>query len=173
MAIVQAIASQQIRDNLGVTVSMPVYVEFDDGATIADIVAFIQPLISATDGVTDGVILKAGVELAIDLPGGIKTTPNATAEAERNGVFNFLQDSIKYRFGVAVPALKTSVIVSGKINLAAAAVVTFVNLLKNTGSVGVPEFTSTAYNALTALSDAFISFRKHRKAEYRRSVETP
>lgn len=173
MAVVQAIVSQQIKDNLGVTASMPLYFEIDDGSTIADMVGFLQTAITATDAVTDGLIVQVGATVTVPLPSGLKSAPAATAEVERNGLFNFLQEDIKYRFGVAVPAFKASLIANGKINLAAAAVTAFTQLISNYGAPGSPDFTSTSYYSLKSLSDALLSFRKHRKAETRRSVENP
>lgn len=161
--------SVTIADSLGVSASVPFYLQFPDSSTLAQVNTAIQAILTDLDDVTDGQILRATIEIDAILPGGLKSGPVAGSEVERGGLFNWYQTGIKYKFGVLVPALAASVIVDGKINLGDTAVTTFLALITAIG--GDAEWVSTAGRLLTTLADALIVFRKHRKAESRRSFE--
>jgi len=161
--------SLQILDSLGVVASAPYYMEFSDADALSDINTALEAYVSAVDGVTAGQIVAASLVVSVPLPGGIKATPVAGSEVERGGLFNFSQENIKYKFGILIPAIKSTLIVNGKINLADALVTTFLNLQTAIGGFAVP--VSTAANVFIALKDALVTFRKHRKAENRRSFE--
>lgn len=169
MAEILGHVSLKLLDDLGVVASAPYYFEFPDTATLADIDTAVQAFVTDTDAITDAQILGVELVVSVPLPGGVKSTPTAGAEVERGALFNFLQEDIKYKFGVLVPAFKKSLIVNGKINLAATAVSTWTALMLAIGGDAVP--ITTAGRLLTVLSDALITFRKHRKAESRRSLE--
>jgi hypothetical protein len=169
MAEILGHISVQILDSLGVTASAPYYVQFDDSEAAADIDTAAAAILTDLDAVTDGQIVAASLVYSIPLPGGLKSSPVAGSEVERGGLFNFSQDGIKYKFGVLVPAFKTSLIVNGKINLAATAVSTFLAIWTAIGGDLVP--VSTAGRLLEVFKDALVVFRKHRKAENRRSFE--
>lgn len=162
--------SYQMLDNLGVTVSAPIYFTADDTKTIAQLVGDAQAAGTQMDAVSDSAIQKVTIELtAPNLTGTWKASPATTAENERTGLFNFSQAASPYKYGVDVPAIAESLIVNGKINLAATSVVNFINFLTTAGTVVT--YVSTAIKALLALIDALLSFRKHRKPETRRSSE--
>lgn len=169
MADLNCHASVKYQDALGVVAAVPYYLGVDDTQVVSDIATFVNTLITELDHASDAQLIGVDLVIGLDLPGGVKTSPATGSEVERTGLFNFLQAGIKYKFGVIVPSLKASLIVNGKINLADAIVTALVGTL--TGSVGVLQWQSTAANVLEALSDALISFRKHRRAENRRSFE--
>jgi hypothetical protein len=169
MATVTALATAEILDALGVTVSFPIYVEFADTTTLATLNTWAAAYLDALDPIIDGQITSFTLKPALTLPGGLKSAPVATAEAERNGVFNFSQATVKYRDGLAVPTIADAVIANGKIDLTLTAITTFISFI-TTVTNGVT-ITSKFLYALQGLVDAFISFRKHRKAELRRSLE--
>ena len=169
MATVTGLATTEILDALGVTVSMPLYIEFADTTTLATLATWEAAYLAALDAMTDGKITGFTFKLSPALPGGLKSSPAATAEAERNAVINFSQATVKYRDGVAVPAVADSLIVNGKLDLTAGAVTTFISFL-TTVTNGVTVISKFLY-ALQGVIDAFVSFRKHRKAELRRSFE--
>lgn len=160
--------SLQFKDALGVVASVPYFVDIDSTATMDDIVTAIQVIPTDIDALTDAQILLADLVVQVPLP-TVKTAPVAGSEIERGGLFNFLQENIKYKFGILIPALKHTLIVNGKINLADTAVTTFISLVTALG--GTAPWRSTANNILVTLADALITFRKHRKAESRRSFE--
>jgi len=169
MAVLQAHVSFRVLDALGVIASLPIPFTQDDTVTLADLATFVNTLAPLVDGVTDAEIVGIDIVLTDPLPGGLKTAPVAGSEVERVGLFNFSQNAIKYKYGIPIPALKQTLIVNGRINLAASAVTAFVAGV--TGAIGANVWTSTAYNELLGLVDALISFRKHRRAETRRSFE--
>jgi hypothetical protein len=169
MADLFAHLSVQLTDALGVTASVPYYLSIADTQTVAELNTAMAAILTDLDPVTGAAIANATVNISVTLPGGIKATPAAGSEVERGGLFNWSQLGIKYKFGVLVPALKQSVIVNGKINLADAAVSTWNALMSTVG--GDVSWVSTGFHDLEVLRDALIVFRKHRKAESRRSSE--
>jgi|SRR5215471_3690055 len=162
--------SIRLTDALGVTVSMPVYIALDPSKTLSAIEADLNSVIAAVEATTDSFIEGATLNVEVSIVRtGFKTSPNATAENERTGLFNFKQTGSPYKNGVDLPAIQDALITGGKIDLTAAAITALVNAL--TVPFTTFEVVSTAIRALTALTDALLTFRKHRKAESRRSIE--
>lgn len=168
MAAIQTHLSVRLLDGLGVTASQPYYFQVDDTNDLATLTTAFQAFITDLDAVTSAKPTEAVLELVIPLP-TVKANPATGSEVERGGLFNFLQENIKYKFGVLIPSLSSTFIVNGKINITGA-LSTFIALFTTIG--GDAEPVSTSANALTALSDYLITFRKHRKAESRRSIAT-
>lgn len=170
MASHPAIVSVGLLDALGVPVSFDLYVLVDDAVNVGTLVSWSDEFLPVLDAVTGSQITSITVKQDLPLPGsGIKTTPDAASENERTGLFNFSQATVKYKDGVDVPGLKESLIVDGKIDLTASAVTDWVAFVTTTADTIQP--VSKFQYALVALKDALISFRKHRKAESRRSLE--
>lgn len=163
--------SYKLLDKLGVEVSTPIYVKIDDSQTIATAISEANLLGQAIDPITDSQILETRLTFVGTPVSGAKSAPASTAENERTGLFNFSQSAGPYRFGVDIPGFADSKISSGKINLADADVASFLAAMVAAGTALTPE--STSLYTLVALLDALLSFRKHRKAESRRSIETP
>ena len=161
--------SVKVLDSLGVTISVPYYFNFDDASALTDLQTYIDGFLPDLDAVTDGQIVSTEIVLGMVLPGGLKSAPVASSEVEKGGLFNFSQVGSPYKFGSLVPAMKATLIVNGKINLTAAAVTTW--LANFTAVGGTASAVSTAIRALGVLKDALVVFRKHRKAESRRSFE--
>jgi len=168
MASLKSHISVKILDDLGVTASAPYYITVDDTQTVASINVLIQDIITDLDAITDGQILSVSLDVDVPLP-TVKTAPVTGAEVERGGLFNWSQANVKYKFGILVPAFKKSLIVDGKINLSDAAVIAWNDLMSTIG--GHVDWISTGGNLLSAFTDALLVFRKHRKAEARRSYE--
>jgi hypothetical protein len=121
------------------------------------------------NGLTDGAISRASIRVVLDTSS--YGSPGSDSEVEKGALFNMSQGGTAFKQGYWVPAVKDSLIVNGKVNLADAAVTAFLATL--TASGAVIDYTGKFGNLLVALTDALISFRKHRRAENRRSVETP
>lgn len=170
MAIKHGRVSFRIQDKLGVITSMPIYLAIDDSKTIATAINEANILGQKVDAVTDGQIIDFSFTVDGVHVSGAKSAPVSTAEVERTGLFNFSQSTGPYRFGIDIPALAVSLITNGKIDLTASPVTAFVAAMIAAGTAVTPE--STSLYTLAALLDALISFRKHRKAESRRSLET-
>ena len=171
MATKNGIASYRMLDKLGVVVSMPVYVKIDDTKTIAQMLGDANLIGQQIDPISDSQILDYSIAVTGNAVSGAKSSPAATAENERTGLFNFSQATSPYRFGVDVPAIADTKISGGKINLADSDILAFIAALTAAGTALTPE--STSLYTLSALLDALISFRKHRKAESRRSYVVP
>lgn len=167
MATIDFLLSVELLDNLGVTVSMDTFHTVADTATLADLQTFINAYIPKLDAITDSQITAITPKLKMAIPGSAKATPAATAENERTGLFNFSQATVNYKNGIAVPAIKDSLITNGKIDLTAGAITDWVGVI-TVITAGVTTVSKFLY-ALQALLDALISFRKHRRAENRRS----
>lgn len=162
------VLSYQITDALGVTATHPVFINAPSGETLAQLQTFANDYTPLIDAVTDGEI--TGIELRIPLVvTGAKSGPVAGSEVERTGLFNFEQAGTRYKFGVDVPSIANALLVNGKIDLSNAAITNWVAFLEAT-TIGIT-FVSKFANALTALLDAVITFRKHRKLENKRSYE--
>jgi len=157
-------------DKLGVETSMPIYLKIDDTKTIAQLVTDANLLGQQVDPISDSQITD--FEVRIKNGGGVsggKSAPAATAENERTGLFNFSQVTSPYKYGVDVPAIADSKISGGKINLSDSDIAAFIAALVAAGTAATPE--STSLYTLVALLDALLTFRKHRRAESRRSFE--
>ena len=169
MATVVVQSSTQITDALGVTTTSDLFLQMADTVTLAGLNTWAADYLPLLDAITDGQISGQVFHVHGTLPAGIKVSPASTAEVERTGLFNFSQSSSRYKFGIDVPAIADSKITGGKINLSdsdISAWKTFIGAV----TAGVTVVSKFAL-ALGALLDALISFRKHRKAESRRSFE--
>jgi hypothetical protein len=171
MANVFSSLSVELLDNLGVTVSMDLFYQAPDTVTLADLNLYAAAVLPDLDAITDSQITKATYKVGLTLPGTLKASPAATAENERTGLFSMLQATVPYTDGVDVPAIADSLIANGKIDLTDAAITTWIGDLTTVVQSQTP--ISKFRYALTALKSALISFRKHRKAESRRSLEIP
>lgn len=168
MANVAAHYSLTIRDGLGVEASTVAYVVVPDTTTLAGIAAAAGTWALDVDATIDGAITGLRVELAPALPGGLKAATGATwaaSRVEQTGVLNFKNATTKYRFGMPLPSIRSDVISTGKIDLTDTAIAALITLLTSGA------FSNTAQQALTALVDAIISFRKRRKQLQRSSFE--
>jgi hypothetical protein len=159
----------QLLDKLGVVVSMPIYLDFDDSKTLTAIIGEMSDYAAALDTATDSQITAVTINVTIPVPGGVKSAPADTAENERTGLFNFAQSGLPYRYGVDVPAIIADSIVDGKIDLSNGNITGFYGQFTTPGINTTP--VSTSDKTLTAIKDVLLTFRKHRKAENRRSFE--
>lgn len=164
-----SLLSIELQDNLGVPASHDLFVNVPDTATVANLVTYGQAYCAVLDPVTsaEGVV----AHFTVNFPStGLKTAPLATSEVERTGLFNFSQAGSRYKFGVDVPSIADAVIATGKIDLTNTGVIAWKNFILAAGAGGI-QAASKFSNLLSGLLDALISFRKHRKAENRRSFE--
>jgi len=163
--------SVQLLDALGTVTATPIYMEADDSKTIIQALTEAATLLSSVDAISDSQVVGAEMRFKIPLGGGLKDAPISTAENERTVLFNFAQAGVPYKFAVDIPAFREDYIVDGRPDLTVTQVGDFVDLLTNAGTVFT--YVSTALAALSALVDALLSFRKHRKALSRRSTVRP
>jgi len=163
------LVSIQFLDALGVTSSISLNVAVDDSKTIAQALTEATAYAGKADGISDSEITKVTLKIVSPLPSGSKATPASTAENERVGLANFNQVASPYKFGIPLPAVKGAAIVNGKIDLTNTDWQAWVDALILAGTALVVE--STGLHTISGLADALLSFRKHRRAETRRSFE--
>lgn len=171
MANITGLLSFTIKDALGVETSLPLYIETSDANTLAHCIADATTSQDKLDATIDGQIIDCTLKFNVPLDVGvIKSAPVATAEVERNALANFSQVGFKYKQGFAIPTIADSLIVNGKVDLTPGnAFMLLVGWLISGGTY--LKFTSKFINALVALLDVVISFRKHRKRETAVSFE--
>jgi hypothetical protein len=166
--------SVTVIDHEGVEASAPYYALADPTKTIANMLADWQATALLIDGVTAGQILRGKITVGADIgafvTAGGKSAPIAGSLVEHTGVFNYSNAVTGRRFGLTVPALSQTKVVSGKIDLADAAVAALIAGLK--GAIAIGHWVNTAEQSLVALVDALVSFRKRRR-QLERSFERP
>jgi hypothetical protein len=168
MANYLAILSVELQDSLGVSTAHDLFLLVPDTAAVSALISWAGNYFIKLDPITDAAGVQAHITLKFT-SAGLKTTPVASSEVEKTGLFNFAQASSLYKQGVDVPAIADATITSGRIDLANTDIVAWRDyvLTAHDGISAVGKFT----NDLTSLQDALISFRKHRRAENRRSFE--
>lgn len=170
MANLECLYSVGLQDYLGVSTTHDIFLNVPDSTTLASLTTILTGYQDLVDVISGGLITKTYLRVTIPNSETNKTDPVAGDEVEKTGLFNFSQSATPYKFGVDVPAIAETLITNGKIDLSASAITTWIAWLTAAHS-GVQAISKFLYT-LTGLVDALISFRKHRKAENRRSVET-
>lgn len=168
MANVPLHFSATIRDGLGTEATTTAYLNPADTTTLAVLVGDLGTWLSDLDAVTDGLIRASRIEIVPALPGGLKTSTGATFAAsrvEQTGVLNFSATGTSRKEGMVIPAISNSAIVAGKVDLTNAAITALITLLTS------GPYTNPYNQALVALLDAILSFRKKRKQLQRSSFE--
>jgi hypothetical protein len=163
--------SYTVIDELGTESSVPFYVLLDPALTVGDMLVDANTTTAqALDKLTDGQITQVRAAV-LSNPIGVKNAPIAASRVEQTGLFNFFNTSNTRRFGEALAAFKSSLIVNGKINLSATDVVNFITLLTTAFADG--EYATNEYIPLAggSLADALLSFRKRRRQLSRSSAE--
>lgn len=167
----QAQFSFTILDQLGTKASMVIYALADPTKTIANLAADWETWAGLIDLIIGGQILHGTARLVLAPSGGEKGAPAAGSRVEQTGVFDLLNGVTPHKYGEAVPSIADAVIASGRIDLTDANVANFFTALHTATANTEP--TNNSFQALTAESDAFLSFRKRRKQLDRSSFETP
>jgi len=168
MATVQGIISTHIQDAYGITATAPVFVTVDDSKTIAQLVTDALAYEGEVQGLSQGTVTKTTVELFAH----VVTDPSlGTGDIEKGGLFNFENATDPYLQGYLIPDIAPSVLNSqGLIDLSNSNVTSFVTWM--TAAHTVVTVVTKGVRALTALKDALISFRKHRKPLSRKTKES-
>lgn len=141
----------------------------DPAMTVAQAVAAWGANATALDAIIGGQIIGGGVEVLRPATG--KGAPVGGSRVEQTGVFDFTNATTPHRFGVAVPSLADAVISGGTILLTEDGVVDVWLDILEAAITGGGVYTNAAQQAIVALADAFLSFRKRRKQLSRSSRE--
>lgn len=118
------IASFTIKDATGDSKSIAVYF-VHGGATLAQIVSYVQGLAGVVDAVTDGVLIAANLTVGVTLPGGIKTDVTGDPDIQRGALMGYTADGTPYKHSVWVPAFIDSGFTGDVVDDANAAVQAF------------------------------------------------
>lgn len=161
--------SATLVDELGIEATTIAYVLTDPTGTAADLATGAAAWALDLDAVTGAQIKALRVVQSVPVPGGAKATPAAHSRVEQTAVINFSATGSGHRYGMAIPALKDTLIVAGKLNWADTGLKALVDLI--TTATGTQAYANTANQAISGVVDAILSFRKRRKQLSRTSFE--
>lgn len=161
--------SVTLRDEWGIEAATAAYISVDDAATMASLQTAWFHFQQDVDAISDGQIIRGSIVLGM-APDSVKAAPIAGGRVEQTGLFNFIGTASPRRWAAAVPAIAAATLVGDRINLANADVTTFIALLTG-GVAGTYSYTNDHGQPITAMVDAFVSFRKKRKQLQRSSFE--
>lgn len=171
-----ALISFSLEDELGTKASVAFPCLLDPAMTITQLNAALAAEATAIDAIVGAAVIGASVAVQATpaqlAAATAKDTPAAGSRVEQTGVFDLKNATTTRLFGIAVPGLSDDVIVAGAIDLTEDGPVdVWLDLIETAGSASVPQITNSAQQAVTTLSDAFLSFRKRRKQLARSSRE--
>jgi len=169
MANVNVQYSFTLQDALGTKASMVLYSTATDTSTGANLASEWQALATLISAITSAAVLHGNASVMQTFT---DDAPTADSRVEQTGVFDFPSSISGRLFGIAVPGLDNSVIVSGEIDLSDTDVAAFITAIQGTYTAG-GVFTNNNWQQLNDLADAFLSFRKRRKQLSRSSYEVP
>ena len=165
MATVNGLISVEVTDAYGITGTTVYNVIADDTKTIAQLMTDVDGLVTAQQLLSQGATTKGSVRLSMSGLGG---TP--AGDIEKGGLFNFSNATDGYATGFFVPDINPAVLDSnGLVDLTNVDVAAFITFL--TTAHTVITVVTKGVRALTALKDALIAFRKHRKPLERKTRE--
>ncbi len=127
-------------------------------ATIAQLQAFSDALLPYLDQVTGAKIAAVTVALNLTLPGGLKASPLADHLLQFGSNWAFDAANTPYRHTVHVPAVDTSKVVGGEINVSDSECVSWTNFIATGDGTLAP--VDPYANDLSAFLGAVVSFRK-------------
>jgi len=167
MATQQGVISYRGVDQYGITGTTDFFVTIDDTQTVAAMITDVNSLLDIVDTLTQ----LNEREIVITVVCHRNTDPVAgTGDVEKGALFNFDNASDPYAQGYWIPDVEPTILNgSGLIDLTNANVGDFITFL--TTAHTVITVVTKGVRALTALRDALISFRKHRKPLSRKTKE--
>lgn len=166
MTTLQGIVSVQVEDSYGITGTTDFFVTIDDTKTIAQLMTDVGSLKSEVVGLSQGNVNQWSVKIVETV-----TTPSpGTGDIEKGGLFNFDNVTDPYAQGYFIPDIAPTVLnANGLIDLTNTNVTSFITFM--TSAHTVIQVVTKGVRALSALRDALISFRKHRKPLSRKTKE--
>lgn len=165
MATVNGGVSVEVTDTYGITATTFYNITADDTKTIAQLITDIASLGTAQQNLSQGATTRVRVQLEAPGFGG---TP--AGDIEKGALFNFSNATDIYATGFLVPDVNPAILDSnGLVDLSNTDVSGFITFL--TTAHTVITVVTKGVRALTALKDALIAFRKHRKPLSRKTKE--
>lgn len=149
-----------VQDELGTEASIAEYAMVDPAMTVLQATTAWQAQATLLDAILGARIVRGSFTLITAMSGG-KGSPDAGSRVEQNGVFNFLDAvTLTRRSGIALAGLSDSVLSGDTIDLTEGQPVDLWADSIVAAITGGGVFTNAQRQALTALVDAFLSFRK-------------
>lgn len=167
MAVVHGIASVRFTDGAGIPAAVAVNFVTDDTTTLSGVATAAGILVNKEHAISDDAITGVEVTLLLDI------TETLTSGAETpEGVNIALETSAPSRdWTLWLPALKDSLVVGGKVNIASGAIFDFAaELVAPTGDL---TWETPYLNAYTALESAAKSNHKFRDLSKNSKSENP
>ena len=165
MALVNGTISIEVTDALGISGTTLYNITADDTKTIAQLMTDVLGLVDVQQPLSQGATQRGKVTLSTAEIGG---TP--AGDIEKGVLFNFNNATDAYASGFFVPDVNPAILnSSGLVDLTNTEVTAFITFLTTAHTVIV--IVTKGVRALTALKDALIAFRKHRKPLSRRTKE--
>ncbi len=155
MANVPVQFSLSFQDYQGVRGSEVFNADLVDTTTLAALATQLSTLATTVDAVTGAAIIGVRATLLPALPGGLKAAV-AGADLEKTLLINFGNAANRNKSGQDIPGVNPAVLTGGKIDLTQAAVAALITLIEG-------NYTNAALQALTAVRDAAITFRKRKR----------
>lgn len=168
MATQQGLVSVRFLDAYGITGASTYNVTIDDTKTVAQLLTDVTALATATEALSQANEYKTQVTIVAD-PG---TTPiRGAGDIEKGALFNFSNATDAYLQGFLIPDVNPSILNgAGLVDIANVDVAAWITYL--TTAHTVITVVTKGVRALSALVDALVNFRKHRKPLTRRTKET-
>ena len=170
MATVQANFSATVVDGLGTEASTLAYVDYADTVTLAELITDLNTWVADVDACIDGAIKANHIRVTPLVIGTHKPASGATfvaSRVEQTAVLNFSNGTTSKKYGQVLPSVRSDLLTTGKIDLTDTALQALIALLTSGA------FTNAAAQALVALIDAIVAFRKRRKQLQRTSIDFP
>lgn len=168
MATIYGTVSVDVIDAYGITGQLMLNVEIPDTATLAQLATDVAALVASTQAMSQGIATKATTRLTY--AGSGDSPADALGDIEKGALFNLKNGTDAYLYGALVPDPSTAILNgAGLVDLTSTPVTDFISLL-TTAHPAITYITKGA-RPLTALNDALITFRKHRKPLARKTKE--
>lgn len=173
--------SVTVQDDAGVKASTLVAVDYDAATTLVSaLIANAMEFGSMINALTDGIVTEVRLIVPLLPDGAWRTSPVANCDVEETALFVFDQLNTKYAQTIDIPAIAQSKLADGRVNLSDSAVTDFIERLTNQTAVtggllhnGMVFANSMYHNALKSLRSVQKTFRKHRRALKKQTLEGP
>jgi len=167
MATQQGVVSIEYLDQYGIPGTVDYFVTIDDTQTVGALISDVNTLGSDTNALTQAFHKSTKVNVTCF---DNSATPSGVGDIEKGALLNFNNASDPYAQGYWIPDVNPAILNSnGLVDLTNGSVTAFITFL--TTAHAVITVVTKGVRALTALRDALISFRKHRKPLARKTKE--
>jgi len=165
VTLLNGLISVETTDTYGITGTTNYNATVDDTKTVAQMMTDLNTIVSAQQVLSQGATTKGSIRVELSGLGG---TP--AGDIEKGALFNFSNATDPYATGFFIPDVNPSILDgNGLVDLTNSDVTAFIAALTTAHTCIV--IVTKGVRALTALKDALIAFRKHRKPLERKTRE--